>query len=81
MNFIRPKSLSLNYQRFTPSGFKERGFRKFDFDQLDDYELTPRPSWLSDQLDDYELTPRPSWLSDKLDDYELTPNLADYLTN
>ena len=31
MNSVRPKSLSLKYQRFTPSDFKEIGIRKFEF--------------------------------------------------
>ena len=31
LNHVRPKSLSLKYQRFTPSGLKEIGIRQFEF--------------------------------------------------
>ena len=31
MNSVRRKNLSLEYQRFTPSGGKNKGFRKSEF--------------------------------------------------
>jgi len=31
MNYVRPINLDLKYQRFTPSGCKGIGIRKFEF--------------------------------------------------
>ena len=35
MNFVESKNLSLKYQRFTPSGCKLIGIKKFEFVETD----------------------------------------------